>query len=36
MAKKLGDLAIGVIFLVFLIGGFNAFISEADQVTGLT
>lgn len=36
MAKKLGDLAIGVIFLVFLIGGFNAFISEADQVTGLS
>ena len=33
MAKKIGDLIIGVIILAFLIGGFSSFLFRADEVT---
>lgn len=33
MVKKIGDLAIGLAILLFLIGGFSSFLNRADEVT---
>jgi len=33
MAKKIGDLLIGLIILLFLVGGFSSFLFRADEVT---
>lgn len=35
MAKKIGDVAIGLIILLFLITSFSQFLSRADEVTGV-
>ena len=35
MAKKIGDLIIGTIILLFLVGGFSSFLFRADTVTNV-
>lgn len=35
MARKLGDVAIGLIILLFIIGGLSQFLIRADHVTGV-